>query len=281
VKLAVHITVCIGALFIAALFMGTALPLFAADTVLPAQLEGVGIEEHLGQPVNLDLTFTNEKGYQVPLRDFFHKDKPVLLNLVYYTCPMLCNMVLNAQTQALREVPWTPGNEFEIVTISINPSEMFDVASQKKMAYLESYGRPATGWHFLTDYQGHTKVLAEQMGFHYRYDERAQQFAHAAAIMFLTPDGKISRYLYGARFKPRDMRLALTEASAGKLGITVDRILLYCFHYDPLARSYTLFVTNLMRTGGGLMVLIFGFILIRLFRKERLASHPDQLVTAK
>ncbi len=260
--------------------LATLVPAFAGDPPLPSQLEGVGIEEHLGKPVNLDLTFTNEKGYQVPLRDFFHKDKPVLLNLVYYTCPMLCNLVLNGQTQTLREIPWTPGNEFEIVTISINPTEMWDVASQKKMAYLESYGKPAPGWHFLTDYQGHTKMLAEQVGFHYRYDERAQQYAHAAAIMFLTPDGRVSRYLYGIHFKARDMRLALTEASEGKLGITVDRILLFCFHYDPLSRSYTLFATNVMRGGGALMVLIFGAILIRLFRKDR-AAHPPDLVTAK
>src|SRR4051812_10012890 len=253
----------------------------SAEPGLPPQLEGIGIQEKLGNAVDLDLMFTNEKGYQVPLRSFFHKDKPVLLDLVYYSCPMLCNLVLNGQTQVLREVPWTPGEEFEVVTISINPTEMFDLAVRKKQAYLESYGKPAPGWHFLTDYQGNVKKLAQQVGFNYRWDDRSQQFAHAAAITFLTPEGKVSRYLYGIRFKSRDVRLALTEASESKLGITVDKILLFCFHYDSAARSYVIFARNLMRGGGVLTVLILGAILFRLWRGERTLHVPDNLVTVK
>jgi protein SCO1/2 len=253
----------------------------SAEPSLPPQLEGIGIEERLGRQIDLDLTFTNERGYQVPLRSFFHKDKPVLLNLVYYACPMLCNLVLNGQTQVLREVPWTPGEEFEIVTISIDPSEMFDLAVRKKQMYLESYGKPAPGWHFLTDYKGNVKKLAGQVGFQYRWDEKSHQFAHAAAIMFLTPEGKVSRYLYGIRFKQRDVRLALTEASQSKLGVTIDKILLFCFHYDPAARSYVLFARNLMRGGGILTILILGAILLRLWRGERNNHVPDNLVTVK
>jgi protein SCO1/2 len=253
----------------------------SAEPSLPPQLDGVGIQEKLGNPVDLDLMFTNERGYQVPLRSFFHKDKPVILNLVYYACPMLCNLVLNGQTQVLREVPWTPGEEFEIVTVSIDPSEMFDLAVRKKQMYLESYGKPATGWHFLTDYKGNVKKLAQQVGFNYRWDEKTQQFAHAAAIMFLTPEGKVSRYLYGIRFKTRDVRLALTEASESKLGVTVDKLLLFCFHYDPAARSYVLFARNLMRGGGVLTVFILGAILFRLWRSERNMHLPDNLVTVK
>jgi protein SCO1/2 len=253
----------------------------SAEPSLPPQLEGVGIEEKLGQQVNLDLTFTNENGYQVPLRSFFHKDKPVLLNLVYYSCPMLCNLVLNGQTAVLRDIPWTPGEEFEIVTISIDPTEMFNLAVHKKQMYLDNYGKPAPGWHFLTDYNGNVKKLAEQVGFHYRYDGKQEQYAHAAAIMFLTPEGKMSRYLYGIRFRTRDVRLALTEASESKLGVTIDKVLLYCFHYDPAARSYVLFATNLMRGGGILTVLLLGAILFRLFRGERTVHVPDHLVTAK
>lgn len=253
----------------------------SAESSLPPQLEGVGIEEKLGQQVNLDLTFTNENGYQVPLRSFFHKDKPVLLNLVYYSCPMLCNLVLNGQTAVLRDIPWTPGEEFEIVTISIDPTEMFNLAVHKKQVYLNNYGKPAPGWHFLTDYNGNVKKLAEQVGFQYRYDGKQEQYAHAAAIMFLTPEGKMSRYLYGIRFRTRDVRLALTEASESKLGVTIDKVLLYCFHYDPAARSYVLFATNLMRGGGILTVLILGAILLRLFRGERTVHVPDHLVTAK
>jgi Uncharacterized protein SCO1/SenC/PrrC, involved in biogenesis of respiratory and photosynthetic systems len=158
--------------------------LWGAEETLPPQLEGVGIVEKLGSPVDLNLQFTAENGYQVPLSSFFHKDKPVLLNLVYYSCPMLCNLVLNGQTQVLHDVAWTPGEEFEVVTISIDPTEMFNLAAKKKQQYLESYGRPTHGWHFLTDYKGNVKKLAEQVGFNYKYDDRQQQFAHAAPYVF-------------------------------------------------------------------------------------------------
>ena len=253
----------------------------SAESSLPPQLEGIGIEERLGRQIDLDLQFTDERGYQVPLRSFFKKDKPVILNLVYYSCPMLCNLVLNGQTQVLHDIPWTPGQEFEIVTVSIDPSESFDLAVRKKQMYLESYGKPAPGWHFLTDYKGNVKKLAAQVGFQYRWDERTQQFAHAAAIMFLTPEGKVSRYLYGIRFKTRDVRLALTEASESKLGITVDKVLLFCFHYDPAARSYVLFARNVMRGGGILTIFILGAILFGLWRGERNRHVPDNLVTVK
>ena len=253
----------------------------SAEPGLPPQLEGIGIEERLGRQIDLDLQFTNERGYQIPLRSFFHKDKPVILNLVYYACPMLCNLVLNGQTQVLREIPWTPGEEYEIVTISIDPMESFDLAVRKKQMYLESYGKKAPGWHFLTDYKGNVKKLAAQVGFQYRWDERSNQFAHAAAITFLTPEGKVSRYLYGIRFKARDVRLALTEASQSKLGITIDKVLLFCFHYDPSARSYVLFARNVMRGGGILTIFILGAILFGLWRGERNRHVPDNLVTVK
>jgi protein SCO1/2 len=244
-----------------------ALPL-AADQALPPELQGVGVEEHLGRAVDLNLTFTAGNGYPVALRELFHKDRPVLLNLVYYSCPMLCNMILNGQTAALKQMPWTPGNEFEVVTISIDPTETFALAQQKRAVYLESYGRPAAGWHFLTDRDGNAKKLAEQVGFHYRYDERQAQYAHPAVIMTLTPGGKLARYLYGIRFSPRDVRLALTEAAESKTGVSVDRVLLFCFHYDPQARAYVLFAANFMRAGGVLTVMILGLVLFRLWRKE-------------
>lgn len=244
-----------------------------AEQPLPQQLEGVGIDEKVGQDIDLNLTFTNGKGYQQPLRDFFHPGKPVILNLVYYTCPMLCNLVMNGQTQAMREIPWTPGDQYEVVTISINPTETFDLAQKKRIAYTTSYDRPAPGWHFLVDHDGNVKKLAAQMGFHYRWDEQQQQYAHAAAIMILTPTGKISRYLYGIKFKPRDLRLALTEASDNKFAFSVDRLLLYCFHYDPAARGYVMFATNFMRAGGVLCVLLIGFFVYRMLRAERLRQQ--------
>lgn len=241
---------------------------FAADQPLPPELRGVGVDERLGQSVDLNLTFTGEDGYPVPLRSFFQQGRPVLLNLVYYSCPMLCTLLLNGQTAALKEIPWTPGNEFEVVTVSIDPTETFDLAQRKRASYLESYGRPAAGWHFLTDDHGNVKRLADQVGFHYRYDERQAQYAHPAVVAILTPEGKVSRYLYGIKFNPRDLRLALTEASESKFSLSTDRILLYCFHYDPQAHGYVLFATNIMRAGGVLTVLILGFVLLRLWRRE-------------
>ena len=240
----------------------------AADQPLPPELRGVGVEERLDQRVDLNLTFTGEDGYPVPLRSFFHQGRPVLLNLVYYSCPMLCTLLLNGQTAALKEVPWTPGNEFEVVTISIDPTETFDLAQRKRASYLETYGRPAAGWHFLTDDHGNVKKLADQVGYHYRYDASQAQYAHPAVVMILTPEGKVSRYLYGIKFSPRDLRLALTEASESKFSLSTDRILLYCFHYDPQARGYVLFATNFMRAGGLLTVLVLGFVLVRLWRRE-------------
>jgi protein SCO1 len=260
-----------------ALFLSAA----SADESLPRELEGVGITEKLGQPVDLDLTFIGEDGYPVALRSFFHKGKPVLLNLVYYSCPMLCNLVLNGQTKALREIPWTPGDQFEVVTISIDPTENFGLARGKKIVYLSSYERPAPGWHFLVDEKGNVKKLAEQIGFNYRFDEQRQQYAHSAAIIVLTPDGRMSRYLYGIRYNPRDLRLALTEAAEGKFGLSVERLLLFCFHYDPQAKSYVLFATNFMRAGGALIVLVLGFVIYRFWRRERMMVSTNNLVSAK
>ena len=252
----------------------------AIDNVLPQELENVDIQEKLGTTVSLDLEFTAENGYQVPLRQFFRSGKPVILNLVYYRCPMLCNLVLNGQTEAMKELAWTAGDQFEVVTISIDPQEQFNLAQAKKKWYLEIYGRPgaASGWHFLTDYQGNVARLAEQVGFSYKWDPRQEQWAHAAAIMLLTPDGRVSRYLYGVRYKERDLRLALAEASEGKLGTVGDKLLLFCFHYDPQAKSYVPFARNLMRAGGAASVAVLGMLLTFLWRRERhKAPQPNEV----
>jgi protein SCO1/2 len=237
--------------------------------VRPPQLEGVGIDEHLGKPIDLSLTFIAENGYPVALSEYFHKDRPVILNLVYYNCPMLCTLVLNGQTEAMRAIPWTPGKEYEVVTISIDPREFFDVARKKKAIYMGSYDRPAPGWHFLVDHDGNAKKLAEMAGFHYRYDPRIEQYAHAAAIMVLTPEGRMARYLYGVRFSPRDLRFALAEASEGRSTMAIEKILLFCYHYDPKAGAYVLFATNLMRAGGLLTVGLIVIFLTRMFRADR------------
>ena len=257
-------------------------PALKADSEVPFELKDVDIVEHLGQKLDLDLQFTAENGYQVPLRKFFEKGKPVILNFVYYRCPMLCNRVLNGQTAGLRQLAWTAGNEFEVVTISIAPDEMFNLAQAKKRFYLESYGRPAQdGWHFLTDFQGNTKRLADQAGFRYHWDDKTQQWAHAAVIMLLTPDGRMSRYLYGISFKERDLRLGLVEASQGKLGTAGDKLLLFCFHYDPEARGYVPFARNLMKVGGGVMVGVMGIVLTFLFRRDRKNHPPTGVATVQ
>ncbi len=222
--------------------------------------------------IDLDLTFNDENGSPVKLRDYFHKGRPVILNLIYYACPSLCDLILNGETVAFRQIPWTLGNEFEVVSISIDPKETFGLAREKKAAYLSSYGRPAPGWHFLTDRDGNAKRLSELVGFHYRYNVRQGQFAHPAGIMILTPQGNLSRYLYGVRFGPRDMRFALAEASENRTTMSIERVLLYCYHYDPKAGAYVLFATNAMRLGGALTVLILAFFLWRLIREERMRA---------
>jgi protein SCO1 len=237
--------------------------------VRPPQLAGVGVDEHLGAQIDLDLQFIAENGYPVALRDFFHKGKPVILDLIYYSCPMLCNLILNGQAQVMREIPWNPGDQYEVVTISIDPNESFDLAKRKKETYVESLGRPASGWHFLCDKDDNAKKLAEQVGYHYRYDPAQEQFAHPATIFILTPEGKVARYLYGARFRPMDVRFALAEASEGRTTMAIEKILLFCYHYDPKANAYVLFASNFMRAGGALTVLLIGYFLWRMFKFER------------
>lgn len=237
--------------------------------VLPPAAEGVKVVENLGGNVDLDLTFTDETGQRVPLRKYFQQGRPVILDLVYYRCPTLCNLILNGQTQVMREIPWTPGKEYEIVTISIDPRERPEVARDKKATHLNAYGKPAPGWHFLTDPDGNAKKLAEQVGYHYRYDKFQDQYVHPASIQILTPSGKVARYLYGIRFRARDVRFALAEASEGRMTLTIDKLLLLCYHYDPEANSYVMFATNFMKFGGVLSVLLLGFFILRVSRLER------------
>jgi protein SCO1/2 len=239
---------------------------------LPPAAEGVRIDENLGRTMDLNLTFRDEDGRVVELKSFFQQGRPVIVNLVYYNCPMLCNLILNGETQVMREIPWTPGKEYEIVTISIDPAETPELAREKKAMHLASYGRPAPGWHFLTDYQGNAKRLAELIGYHYRWDPLQKQFAHPVAIMILTPKGMVARYLYGVRYRARDVRFALAEASENRTTMAIEKVLLLCYQYDPKANAYVLFAANFMRVGGALTALgIAGFIL-KLFRDERKAG---------
>jgi protein SCO1/2 len=246
-------------------------PVSATDLAnrIPAQLVGVGIEEHLGRPIDLDLTFNDENGQAVKLRDFFNKGRPVILDLVYYTCPQLCTLILNRQVEIMRQMPGTPGDQYEVVTISIDPRETPEIARQKKASYLATYGKPAPGWHFLTDRDDNAKRLAELIGYHYRWDPRIQQYAHLAGIMILTPEGKVARYLYGINYRAIDLRFGLAEAAENRSTLTIEKVLLFCYHYDPVENKYVLFATNFMRAGGVLTILILGGFLLRMFRAER------------
>lgn len=268
------------------LVVASVLPMAAQsrEEQAPKELQEVGVTEHPGAQIDLNLEFIAEDGYPKPLKTYFQGGRPVILNLVYYTCPMLCNLVLNGQVEALRQIPWTPGKEFEVVSVSIDPTENFQIARNKKTSYLTSYEKPdaGDGWHFLVDHQGNVKKLAEQVGFKYKFDPRIGQYAHTAAIFVITPEGKISRYLYGVKFKPLDLRLAMVDAAKEHFSASVDRVLLFCYHYDPQTHSYTLFATNLMRAGGVAALLILSLVLFRFWRRERLvAASRKGLVNAK
>ncbi|MDZ4723797.1 MAG: SCO family protein [candidate division Zixibacteria bacterium] len=235
------------------------------------QLQKIDIIEHLGDTIPLDLTFTDDLGQVVRLGDYFHKGKPIILTLGYYRCPMLCNLVMNGLNKGVKQLEWTPGDQFQMVTISINPEETPELALAKKQTYIVEFGKPGLeqGWSFLVGKESQSQTIADAIGFKYFFDESRDEYAHAAAAFVLTEDGRISRYLYGIDFKERDLKLALIEASEGKIGSTFDRLILYCFHYDPDAQSYVLFAGNLMKIAGLLTVMIVGTFLAIFWIRER------------
>jgi len=236
----------------------------------PAILREVGYDQKIGNPLPLDAVFHDETGREVALRQFFH-GKPVVLALVYYECPMLCTFVLNGAVAGLKPLALEPGRDFEFVAVSFNPREGAELAAAKKVNYLDRYGRPQTaaGWHFLTGSPDSIAKLTQAVGFRYTWDQAAQQYAHPSGLVVATGDGRISRYLFGVEYEPRDLKLALIESSAGKLGTISDAIVLYCFHYDPAAGRYGASVVNLVRAGGVLTVLSLGLFLTAAWRRER------------
>jgi protein SCO1/2 len=241
-----------------------------SQTKAQALLAEVGLDQKLNQQIPLDLNFRDEAGKTVKLGDYFG-EKPVILTLVYYQCPMLCTQVLNAVERGLTNVSLDIGKQFQIVTVSIDPRETPQLARTKKNMYVGLYGRPGAGegWHFLTGDEPQIKQLAKAVGFRYAYDPQTGQFAHASGIMLLTPGGKLSRYFYGIQYPSRDLRLGLVEASEGKIGTPVDQVLLYCFHYDPATGKYGMVIQNVIRAAGVLTVLIIGMMVFVLSRRER------------
>jgi protein SCO1/2 len=240
-----------------------------ADQV-PEVLEEVGVTEHLDAKLPLDLEFRNEDGEWVELGSFFDGERPVILTLNYYKCPMLCGLMLNGVVDGLEALDWSPGEEFQMVTVSINPLETPELARAKKQNYLKRLDRPsaAGGWHFMTGRELEIKRLAETVGFSYTYDPVSKEYAHAAAIMICTPDGRVARYLYGIEYPAKRLKFGLLEAAEGSIGSTLDQLILYCYHYDPTNRRYSPVAMNIMRVGGGATALILGIALVGMWLRE-------------
>ncbi|MEW5853014.1 MAG: SCO family protein [Myxococcota bacterium] len=250
-------------------------PALPADA-MPAELKGIGIEERPGAELPRDLVFSNQEGQSVTLGSYLDGERPVLLVLAYYSCPMLCTLVLNGLNDGIKQLAWNAGDRYRVLTVSIDPRDGVDVARDKRANYVKAYGRevPARGWDFLVGTEENVRKLAQSVGFGYRWDEGTQQYAHAAGAFVVTPQGKLSRTLYGVVFPERDLRLSLVEASEGRMGGAWEKVLLFCFHYDPAARSYVLAATQVMRLGGLLTMLVLGGFLAWLWRRERQGARP-------
>jgi protein SCO1 len=238
--------------------------------VLPGSLAGVGIDQRLDAQVPLSTVLRDEAGREVTLSTFFHPGKPVLLAPVYYRCPMLCTQILSGMVSALKVVSLDPAKDFEVIAISFDPKDTPEIAAAKKENYLRRYRRPGTanGWHFLTGDEANVRGLTDAIGFHYKYDPKTDQYAHASAIMILTPEGRVSKYFYGVEYSPRDIRLGLVEASNNKIGTPADEILLFCFHYDPATGKYGAVAMNLLRITAAAFLLVGGMAIVIALRRD-------------
>lgn len=228
---------------------------------LPPELRDVGIVEKLGDRVPSDVVFTNEFGELVTMSDFLATGKPLIITPIYYECPMLCNLIINGLTDGLKELGWKVGDEFEIVTFSIDPEESHELAASKKASYIRLLGNPdaADGWHFLTADQQNIDRMTDALGFNFKWSDEAQEFIHGSSIIFVSPNGTITRYLYGIEYTQLSLRNALFDAAEGRIGSVVDRVMLFCYTYDPDSRSYVANAINIMKIGG---VLTLSFLSI-------------------
>lgn len=236
---------------------------------VPKYLQGVGIDQKLNAQIPLDAQFKDEFGDPVKLGDYV-RQRPAILALVYYTCPALCDQILEGMVRGLRPLSLKPGRDFDIIAISINPSEGPADALTKRQDYLKLYSRTASpqGWHFLTGTEPNIHAVTDAVGFRYRYDPKTKMFFHAAGILVVTPEGKAARYLYGVDYQPKDLKLGLIEASHNRIGAPVDRILLFCYHYDALTGKYTATVLNLLHAAAVGFIILFGVIMAWLFRRD-------------
>lgn len=245
---------------------------YGETSTTPPQLPGkVAIAQKLGNQLPLDVIMHDEHGSVVRLGDYFKSGRPVLLNFVYYRCPMLCPIVLQGMSSALSELKFNIGEQFDVLTISIDPRDTAAQAAEIKDKYVKQYGRlsAVNGWHFLTGNDTNIHRIADAVGFQYAYDGHRDQFAHGAAMFVLTPDAVMSRYFFGFEFKPRDVRLAIVEASGRKIATATDQILLLCYHYDPVTGKYSAAAMNLMRAGGATTLLALASFIVIMIRKER------------
>ena len=249
----------------------------------PPILQQVGIDQHLNEQLPLNLHFRDEAGKEVALGDYFNK-RPVILSLVYYRCPMLCGEVLNGLTSSLNVVNFDMGRDFDVLSVSIDPRETPDVAAKIKEVYLRRYSRHSAtsqqGWHFLTGNQDQIDQLAKAVGFHYVYDPRINQYAHASGIQVVTPDGRLSQYYYGIEYSPKDLRLGLIEASKNHIGTVVDKLILYCYHYDPTTGHYGAIAMRVLRISGIVTVLLLGGFIITMARRDVRAGRQNTGRTA-
>jgi len=250
-------------LFFVVLMMTNATVFAQSTDRNPQSLQKIDVNEQLGDTIPLDLQFTDHHGEQVALGKYFHQGKPVLFTLVYYECPMLCTLVLNGLRKSVDSLDWTPGEEYQMVAVSIDPRETPEMARSKHDAYLGSLEKEVSdnGWAFLVGEESQSRVLADALGFQYYYVEEKGIYAHPAVSYVLTENGKITRYLYGINHQKRNLRLALLEGSQGKIGNAADKLLLYCYQYDPDAEGYVLFAQNLMKVGGVFTVAVLGSVL--------------------
>jgi protein SCO1/2 len=270
------LSVIVAALVVAPLSARQANPLAVPAAGVPANaqlaiLKDVRIDQHLDGQVPLDAPFVDENGRDVTLATYVNGQRPVVLALVYYDCPMLCTLLLNGLTGSLETLSFTAGRDFDVVAVSFNPGETPALAANAKATMVRRYNRPGAdaGLHFLTGRPESIQRLTEAVGFHYAYDPAINQFAHAAALTILTPSGHISRYLFGVEFAPRDLRLSLVEATSGKIGNVLDQALLYCYHYDPSSGKYGLVIMSVVRLGGVLTVIAIGASIFLTLRRDR------------
>jgi protein SCO1/2 len=231
-------------------------------------LKQVGITQKMGAQVPLDLAFNDEAGQLVTLRQYF--GKPVILALVYYQCPSLCNLVLNGLVRSVKDLTLTAGEDYDVVAVSFDPRETPEMARAKKQTYMQQYNRPGTekGWHFLTGDEAASKALAASVGFRFVYDTMTNQYAHGSGIILLTPEGRTTRYFFGIDYPARDVKLGLIEASNNRIGSAIDQVELYCFHYDPANGKYGLVIMNVLRLGGLLTLGVLAGFMIVMFRRD-------------